>query len=187
MNELELRELLATYGKKLVEVGLVQGTWGNLSIRISDEYMLVTPSGLDYNRLTAEDMVKVNIKTLEYEGNLKPTSEKGLHAGIYAMRPEIGSVIHTHSKYASVFAAARCDVVVRGEASKVFGNRVKLAGYGLPGTKTLKRNTVKAFGDNYGCIMANHGMVCGGESIEAAFDNCMILENYCKSYLDGEA
>ncbi|MBQ2747398.1 MAG: class II aldolase/adducin family protein, partial [Firmicutes bacterium] len=70
--------MLVDYGKKLVQTGLVQGTWGNLSVRLDDTYMIVTPSGLDYLRLTPADMVKVNIETLEYEGDLKPTSEKGL-------------------------------------------------------------------------------------------------------------
>ena len=86
-----------------METGLVQGTWGNLSIRLDDKYMLVTPSGLDYTRLTPADMVKVNISTLAYEGSLKPTSEKGLHAEVYKQRPDAGAVIHTHSKYCCVF------------------------------------------------------------------------------------
>ena len=103
--ELELREKLVAYGNKLVDEGLVQGTWGNLSIRLDENYMLVTPSGLDYRRLTAADMVKVNLQTLEYEGSLKPTSEKGIHAGIYLRRPDIHAVIHTHSKYCSIFIA----------------------------------------------------------------------------------
>ena len=87
-REWELREKLCEYGKKLVKTGLVQGTWGNLSIKLDDTYMLVTPSGLDYTRLTPADMVKVNISTLEYEGSLKPTSEKGLHAEVYKQRPD---------------------------------------------------------------------------------------------------
>ena len=106
MNEMEVREKLVDYGKRLVATGLVQGTWGNLSMRLDEGHMLVTPSGLDYNRLTPMDMVKVDITTLEYEGNQKPTSEKGLHAEFFRRRPEGGAVIHTHSKFASVFAAA---------------------------------------------------------------------------------
>ena len=65
------------YGKRLVAAGLVQGTWGNLSMRLSEETMLVTPSGLDYNRLSPADMVKVDVRSLEHEGEHKPTSEKG--------------------------------------------------------------------------------------------------------------
>ncbi len=97
-REETLRAQLVDYGKQLVASGLVQGTWGNLSARLDDTYMLVTPSGLDYARLTPADMVKVNMRTLAYEGGLKPTSEKSLHAAIYQNRPDIGGIIHTHSK-----------------------------------------------------------------------------------------
>ncbi len=157
-HERELREKLCKYGKKLVETGLVQGTWGNLSIRL-------------------DDMVKVNIETLEYEGSLKPTSEKGLHAEVYRQRPDVGAVIHTHSKYCCVFAAAEKDLPIEdAEMQKIFGEQVKLAEYALPGTKKLMTNTVKALGQNFGCIMSHHGMAACGADIEVAFDNCVKLE-----------
>jgi len=184
-EERQIREKLTEFGKKVVETGLVQGTWGNLSIRLSEEYMLVTPSGLDYTRLTPEDMVKVKIATLEYEGGLKPTSEKGVHGGIYSSRPDIGAVIHTHSKYCAVFAAARKNVPVTDEADReVFGGQVKLADYALPGTEALWANTIEALGQNNGCIMANHGMLCAGKTIEEAFENCLRLENCCRRYIE---
>lgn len=183
-QEQYLRELLVDYGKKLVQTGLVQGTWGNLSVRLDDTYMIVTPSGLDYLRLTPADMVKVNIETLEYEGDLKPTSEKGLHAEVYKMRPDIGSVIHTHSKFCSVFAAAEKDMPITLEGAKeVFGEKVKLAGYALPGTKKLMKNTSLALGDNFGAIMSHHGMLAAGADIETAFANCHLLEENGKTYL----
>lgn len=183
--EQKLRETLAAYGKKVVEAGLVQGTFGNLSLRLDDQFMLVTPSGLDYHRLTAADMVKVDITSLAYEGNLKPTSEKGIHGGVYGKRPDVGAIIHTHSKYCAVFAAARKDVPIETEeAQKTFGNVVKLGGYALPATKKLWANTISALGENKGCIMANHGMLCVGATMEEAFENCCKLENYCRQYIN---
>ena len=184
-KEQELRELLVAYGNKLVDTGLVQGTWGNLSVRLDDQYMLVTPSGLDYRRLTPSDMVKVNLETLEYEGPLKPTSEKGLHAAIYLQRPELGSVIHTHSKYCCIFAAARKPLPVEEPALQaLFGEEVPLAKYGLPGSKKLMQNTVNAFGDGMGCIMTAHGMICGGADIEDAFVNCGKMEAAAAEYIE---
>ena len=183
MREQELRQALVDYGNKLVEVGLVQGTWGNLSVRLDEKYMLTTPSGLDYTRLTPSDMVKVEIATLKYEGSKKPTSEKGLHAEIYAKRPEIGAVIHTHAKYSSVFAAANKDMPVLDEYMDDFGPVIKLAKYALPGTKALKKNTVEAVGEGYGAIMANHGMIACGETLEDAFKNCSKIEENGKKYL----
>ena len=184
-REQELRKELAAYGKKLVESGLVQGTWGNLSVRLDEKHMLVTPSGLDYMRLMPEDMVKVNIMTLEYEGQIKPTSEKGLHGEIYRTRPDLQSIIHTHSKYCCIFAAARKPMlIVTEEGKKVFGNQVGTSGYALPGTKRLQLETTKALGNNYGAIMANHGMICCGNNLNEAFDNCVLLEECGRIYIE---
>lgn len=211
-REFALRQQLADYGRKLVSCGLVQGTWGNLSVRLDDESMLVTPSGIDYEALSAGDMVKVNIRTLEYEGQLKPTSEKGLHAKVYQDRPEIGGVIHTHSKYCSVYAAAHKDLPVPADAASAqavatsadesaceaagiatdksdfksaggFSNPVRLAKYALPGTKALIKNTAAALGANYGGIMSNHGMIACGDTLPAAFENCVRLEELAKANL----
>ena len=184
-REARLRQMLVDYGNKLVACGLVQGTWGNISVRLDDKYMLATPSGLDYSRLTPEDMVKVEIKTLKYEGDLKPTSEKGLHAAVYQRRPEIGAVIHTHAKYCCVFAAANQDMPIEDrEGQKIFGTSVKLAGYGLPGSKALMKHTADALGDNFGCIMANHGMLACGSDLETAFNNCQMLEQCAETYIN---
>ena len=69
--------------KKMSSSGLVAGTWGNISARVDDEYMVITPSGMDYDRLFPEDMVLVNMKTFEYEGKLKPSVEVPVHAAVY--------------------------------------------------------------------------------------------------------
>ena len=184
-RESRLRQILVDYGNRLVACGLVQGTWGNISVRLDDRYMLATPSGLDYSRLTPEDMVKVDIETLKYEGDLKPTSEKGLHAAVYQRRPEISAVIHTHAKYCCVFAAANQDMPIEDrEGQKIFGTSVKLAGYGLPGSKALMKHTANALGDNFGCIMANHGMLACGSDLETAFTNCQMLEQCAETYIN---
>lgn len=184
-EEQEKRERLVEYGIKLVDCGLVQGTWGNLSMRLDDKYMLVTPSGLDYTRLTPADMVKVQIDSLEYDGDRKPTSEKGLHGGIFASRSGIGAAIHTHSKYCSIFAAAGQPMPIEDpEMQKIFGKSVDIAKYGLPGTKGLSKNTISALGTNFGCIMTNHGMICCGEDMETAFNNCVKLEECGKEYIE---
>lgn len=172
-KELKLREELVEHGKLLVESGLVQGTWGNLSARLDEKFMLVTPSGLDYERLTPADMVKVNIETMEYEGDLKPTSEKGLHGEIYKRRKDIKAIIHTHSQYASVYAAAEKD----------FSEEVKLAKYGLPGTKGLKNHTADALGDNFGAIMSHHGMIVCDTTLKKTFAACKKLESQCATAL----
>ena len=177
-DEWEKRNLLVAYGKKLLESGLVQGTWGNLSIRLDDTYMLVTPSGLDYNRLTPLDEVKVEIASGEYEGDLKPSSETAFHCGLYAMRPDVGAVIHTHSKYCAVFAAAHMPLEIEDPAlAEAFGtDMLPVAAYGLSGTKKLAKNILHVMGKAPGCLMRNHGMIAVGTDIEHAFDRCLKME-----------
>ncbi len=170
-REQKLRQELVDYGNKLVSCGLVQGTWGNLSVRLDKDFMLVTPSGLDYDKLSLGDMVKVNIHTLEYQGEQKPTSEKSLHARIYQCRSDIDAVIHTHSTYCSIFGAAHCDMPVPT-------GYIKVAPYGPPGSHELTENTVSAMGNDFGCIMANHGMIGCGRDLAEALLMCQNMERW---------
>ena len=128
-------------------------------------------------------MVKVNMRTLAYEGGLKPTSEKSLHAAIYQNRPDIGGIIHTHSKYCCVYAAARCDLPIPADRQTAFQSPIKLAPYAPPGSKSLTKNTAAAVGDNYGAIMAGHGMIACGRDLTAAFQNCKQLEAIAEASL----
>ena len=93
------REAVRQMGLRLVETGLVVGTWGNVSVRVGDK-MVVTPSGADYAALAAEDMPVVDLATGEWEGP-KPSSERDLHRAVYLERKEINAVIHAHSPNAS--------------------------------------------------------------------------------------
>jgi L-fuculose-phosphate aldolase len=183
-TEKALRERLNEAGRLLVSKNLVQGTWGNLSARLDDKFMLVTPSGLDYMSLSPDDMVVVNIETLEYSGKHKPTSERKLHAAIYRDRPEIGAVIHTHSEYCSVAAAARVEIgAVDDKMRRLIGETARCAAYGLPGTKKMTAATVAALKDRNGCYLANHGAIAMGETLDLAFDACECLELSTKAFI----
>lgn len=187
--EVALREKLVEMGNRLVEEDLVQGTWGNLSVRLNDRTMLVTPSGIDYANLRPQDMVRVNINSLEYGADeLKPTSERGLHAAIYKANPEIRAIIHTHSTYACVYAACEQDMVIPPEyteAMAIFGKKVRCAEYAFAGTDKLAANTAKAFGSGRGAIMSHHGMIVGGSDLEIAFSNAVLLEETARLLIQG--
>ncbi len=189
-EETELREHLVTYGNKLTEKRLVQGTWGNLSVRLDSETMLVTPSGIDYALLEAGDMVKVNIHTLKAEGVNKPTSELELHAEIYKAREDAGAVVHAHSKYASVFACACKAIPVASkekDARELFGATIPVAAYALPGTHTLAVNTASALGTGSAVVMAHHGMAVCGKDMRSAFENALKFEETARvSWYDYE-
>lgn len=172
-----LRGLIAEFGKKLVEKDLVQGTWGNISVRLNEREILVTPSGIDYDRITPEAVVKVDMNSDTFEGELRPTSEKYLHFACYRARGDVNAIIHTHSTYACVFACAR-------KALDYDGLKVECGDYAMPGSMRVAKNTASALGENIGAFMANHGMISVGKDIKETFNNAMLIEKKAKEYLD---
>lgn len=174
-------------GKRLLKEGLVARTWGNISIRVDDTYMLITPSGREYETLTEKDIVLVNYLTSKYEGEIKPSSEKELHCEIYRTRKNINAVIHTHQMNASTVAAARREVPpILDDQAQILGPSVRVADYALPSTKKLTKKTVKALEGRMAALLANHGAVCIGRDLEEAFVACQVLEKACKAFIEAE-
>jgi len=187
MNHEAARNEVLDAGRRLVDEGLVARTWGNVSVRLDEGQMLVTPSGRKYEELTAEDLVAVDLETGAYEGPLKPSSEKGLHLEIYRRRPEINAVIHTHQMNASTVAAARREVPpILDDMAQIIGTSVRVADYALPSTKKIVRTTVKALKGRMAALMANHGAVCIGRDLDEAFVVCQVLEKACKAFIEAE-
>ena len=183
----ELRQSVVGAGKRLLAEGLVARTWGNVSVRADAEHMLVTPSGRAYESMAPEDIVPVNLRTGDYEGSLKPSSEGKLHAEIYRTRPEIHAVIHTHQMNASTVAAARREVPpILDDMVQIIGPTVRVADYALPSTNKIVRVTVKALRGRMAALMANHGAVCIGRNLEEAFVVCQVLEKACKAFIEAE-
>lgn len=185
MNIDAIKKEVCEAGKLLLKEGLVARTWGNVSIKVSDTQMIITPSGRNYNELTPSEMVLVNIYTLKYEGNLKPSSELKLHCQVYKTRPHINAVIHTHQMFASIVAATQKDVVVIDEEhQKILGGKIiKAAPYALPNTKKITVETAKAIENSNAALMSNHGVVCIGEDLEQAFNVARTLEKACEIFI----
>ncbi len=172
-------------GHRLVETGLIARTWGNVSCRIDGSRFAITPSGRSYDALTLGDIVVVNIADLSYEGNIKPSSEKGIHAAVYALKPDVNFVIHTHQAGASIAGVLGEDVDVAGtEAREILGHRILLAAYGLPGTKKLRKGVTDAVSQSEGraVLMSHHGALVYGENRAAAFAAAQALEDECKRF-----
>jgi L-fuculose-phosphate aldolase len=180
------REIIEA-GIRLLDEGLVTRTWGNVSIRLDVDHMLITPSGRKYEDLKTGDIVLVDIHTLKYEGSIKPSSEKMLHAEIYRTRPEINAVIHTHQVNASTCAAARREVPpILDDMAQIIGPSIRVAPYALPSTRKIVKGTVKALKGRMAALMANHGAVCIGRDMEEAFVVCHVLEKACKVFIESE-
>ncbi|MGD0036294.1 MAG: class II aldolase/adducin family protein [Bacteroidota bacterium] len=182
-----LKQQIIEAGKRLLTEGLVSRTWGNVSIRIDEKFMAITPSGRAYEELTLNDIVLVNYHTSQYEGNIKPSSEKELHCEIYRTRKGINAVIHTHQMNASTVAAARREVPpILDDMAQLIGPSVRVADYALPSTKKIVSKTVKALNGRMAALMANHGAVCLGRTIDEAFVVCQVLEKACKAFIEAE-
>lgn len=180
------KELVIKAGKEVVASGLIARTWGNISCRVSDTQFVITPSGRPYEGLTPEEIVLVNIADLSYDGDVKPSSEKGIHAEAYKLRPEVNFVIHTHQMQASVISTLGFDInSVDAKSAEVIGDNVPLASYGLPGTGKLREGVVAAIkrSDSKAVIMAHHGALCMGESYEDAFAVAAELEKVCAAFI----
>jgi len=181
------RSLLCEAGKRLLKENLVSGTWGNISVRVGKDFMVITPSGMEYEKLTPEDMVLVSLNDLHCEGELKPSSEKQLHAEIYRNRPDVGAIIHTHSMNASTVAASRREVPpILDDMAQILGSSVRVAEYALPGTKSLAKKAVRALRGRNAVLLANHGAICVGRELEEAFVACQILEKACKAFIESQ-
>lgn len=186
MEIMEAKELVIKAGIELLNEGLIVRTWGNISCRVSDTQFVITPSGIAYEDLTPEKIVLVNVADCTYDGDIKPSSEKGIHAACYALRPEVNFVIHTHQVNASIVSALGRDINnVSGEDKDVIGDNVPIAAYGLPGTGKLKKGVIAAItrSDSKAAIMAHHGAVCMGTSYEDAKDVASRLENVCERFV----
>jgi len=167
-SEKEARELVIEAGHKLLEKKLVARTWGNISARISESEFIITPSGKGYDTLRPEDLVKVKIADCSWDGNIKPSSEKGVHADAYRLRPEADFVIHTHQFYASAVAAEEKDT-----------DFAPCAAYGLPGTKKLRKNVSACISENpreKAFLLAKHGTLLIGNNADEAFSLAAELE-----------
>lgn len=182
----EAKRLVIEAGNRLVANGLIARTWGNVSCRISSEEFVITPSGKAYDSLTPDDIVVVSIEDLSYEGEVKPSSEKGVHAAAYKLRPQCNFVIHTHQPNASAISALGCDINgLSGRARELIGSCVPVAAYGLPGTGKLRAGVSSAIknSESKAIIMKHHGAVCLGADYEDAFAVAAELEVVCMKYI----
>ncbi|MBQ7005398.1 MAG: class II aldolase/adducin family protein [Clostridia bacterium] len=186
MDLLQAKEIVVEAGKQLVATGLIARTWGNVSCRISDTQFVITPSGRDYLSLTPDDIVVVNLDDLTYEGDIKPSSEKGLHAQCYILRKDCNFVIHTHQANASIVSAIGCDVNgITGYSKEIIGDNIPVAAYGLPGTGKLRKGVVGALkrSDSKAVIMRHHGAVCLGADYDDAFKVANEVEKVCAEFI----
>ena len=164
----------------LVERGLVARTWGNVSARAGEGTFVITPSGLAYDSLTEECIVTVRLADGSYEGDLKPSSEWGIHADSYLLRPEVQFVVHTHQRMASALCVSSAAPEIPEDLENALrGKIVPTAAYGMPSTKKLRqavRGAVEAYRDCNAFLMRRHGALLLGRDLQETFAAAEALE-----------
>ena len=174
--------------KAMAEAGLTAGTWGNISGRIDDDYMVITPSGMSYAKLTADQMVICNMHTFEYEGDLKPSVEVPIHSRILLEHPEINGIVHVHSSKALAVAVTRKGIpAICDDQVQILGGDIRCADYTFPGSKEMAESVAAALTDRRGALIANHGSIAMGETLEKALTGVTILEKTAQIWIDVQA
>jgi L-fuculose-phosphate aldolase len=182
-NEPALRASIVDACRRMNALGINQGTSGNISSRF-EEGLLISPSGVDYGELTPEQIVFIDYEG-HYEGAIRPSSEWRFHARIMAMKPEVGSVVHTHATYCTTLA-------IRGMAIPAVHYMVAVAGgsdipcvpYTTFGTPELADMVVRALAERSACLLANHGMIATGPDLKKALWLAVEVETLARQYFN---
>ena len=175
------REALLNSALALQTLGLNQGTSGNTSIRQGDGFV-ITPSGMPINEMNANSMVEMNMHG-EAISACKSSSEWRFHRDIYQARPEVGAVIHTHAMFATTLACLRKDIPPFHYMIAIAGgDNIRCADYALFGTQALSDHAIEALKDRRACLLANHGMIAVGKSLQQALDIAIEVETLCEQY-----
>jgi L-fuculose-phosphate aldolase len=183
VNHRGLREEVAHVAKQLIESALVTGTSGNVSARTPEGDVLMTPSGIDYEKLEPGDVVLVDVGGEVLEGSLGPSTETPMHTGIYRARADVGAVVHTHSIFATTLACLGCTIppVHYMLTTLSEDGEIPLAPYTTYGTEELAGYAAEALGESHNaCLLQNHGTITVGDSPEEAFARTVVLEEMAK-------
>ena len=180
-SEREHRDEIVRVGKILYDCGFVAAMDGNISLRLDSERILVTPTCMCKGRMTADDLVIVSPSGQKLHGRRNVSSELGMHLLIYSMRPDVNAVVHAHPPTATGFAAAgiALDQPLVSEVVLTLG-AVPLAKYATPGTSELSDRLRPLVKDHCAILMANHGVVAYGNSLEHAFMCMETVEHFAK-------
>lgn len=179
----QLKDELYTLHLELPRYNLVAWTGGNVSARDHDTGLVVIkPSGVRYEHLRPEHMVVLDLDGNIVEGNLKPSSDTASHLYIYKQRQDVGGVVHTHSPYATAFAAnGRSIPVVLTAIADEFGGPIPCGGFSLIGDDSIGKIVVESIGSSPAVLLKNHGVFTIGKNAEAAVKAAIMTEDNARS------
>jgi L-ribulose-5-phosphate 4-epimerase len=178
-----LRQELWRLHLELPKNGLVTWTGGNVSARDPKTgYVVIKPSGVRYETLQPEHMVVVDLDAKVIKGDLKPSSDTASHLYIYRHRPDINGIVHTHSPYATAFAALGRPIPVYLTAiADEFGGPIPCGGFALIGSEAIGQMVVESIGDSPAVLLKHHGVFTIGETAEAAVKAAVMVEDIART------
>lgn len=178
-----LREQLYRLHLELPKNNLVTWTGGNVSARDPETGLVaIKPSGVRYEELRPEHMVIVDLEGRIVEGNLKPSSDTASHLYIYRHRPDVGGIVHTHSPYATAFAAlGRPIPCVLTAMADEFGGPIPCGGFALIGGEEIGKVVIASIGRSVACLLKNHGVFTIGKDAEAAVKAAVMTEDVART------
>jgi L-fuculose-phosphate aldolase len=174
-------DALVATARRTVADGLVVGTSGNVSVRIG-ETVLVTPSGVPYDRLTPADLTAVDLDGRQVRGTLVPTSELPMHLAVYR-HTDARAVVHTHAVHATAVSTLVTELPLIHYMAAALGGPVRVAPYATYGTEELAENMLRALDGRSGCLLRNHGTIAYGTTLDQAYDRTAQLEWMCRLWL----
>ena len=178
------KQQVAEVARRMAELDLVSGTSGNVSARLSDGLMAITPMGKSYEGMTADDIVVLDGDLNPVEGDLMPSSESLLHVAIYAARPDVGGIVHTHAVYSSAVAAAGLAIPpIVDEMVVNLGGAVRVSEYAPPASETVAERVCDALGNRDAALIRNHGAVAVGADPEAALKASILTERVAQIFV----
>lgn len=177
------REMVVEAARRSAALGLTHGTAGNVSVRI-ERGMAISPTGIPAGDLAPSDVALVDLDGAAIDEGRKPSSEWRLHAELYRVRTEFGAIVHTHSPAATAIACLRRDLPpFHYMIAKAGGDSVRCAPYATFGTAELAAHAVAAMEGRRACLLAHHGLVAAGRTMDEALAIAEEVEFLCGVYL----
>lgn len=199
-REASRRADVVSVARRLIPLGLTQGTSGNVSVRadsaegVPGDAMFITPSALPYDAMEAEDVVLVDLAHVdtvpETSGGAtdgrgrRPSTEWRMHAGVLKGRPDVGAIVHAHPPWATALSCLRRDIPAFHYMVAIAGGRlIRCAPYATFGTSELAEAALEALGARRACLLANHGIIACGDTAEAALELALEVEALAGQYM----
>lgn len=175
------RKEIVAIGQRLAGAGFIAGCDGNISVRLDDNRILITPAGMSKGRLTVDNLVVVDMGGQRLQGDQEASSELAMHLAVYRTRSDIGACVHAHPPCATAFAVAGIELLpdILPEIVVTVGE-IPLIDYAPPGTRAVPESLSPFLSDRNAFLLRNHGLLTIGETIETAYNRHESVEHFAK-------